>query len=211
MSGRQVLVISAHPPEGSFGAALADAYAERAWRDGHEVELLSLERLRFDPVLHEGYRKPQPLEPDLLAAQRAIDRAHHLAFIYPIWWGSVPALLKGFLDRVLLPGFAFQYRAGNSFPDKLLAGRSAHIVATMDTPPWYFRWVQGAPGLRQMQKNTLAFCGIAPVKTLALGPVLDAGEQQRARWLQQVQALAARIPPQAGAARPGRPVTQPPS
>ncbi|WP_051243382.1 NAD(P)H-dependent oxidoreductase [Azohydromonas australica] len=198
MGSKQVLVISAHSPSGSFGAALAEAYAQRARREGHDVELLCLERLRFDPVLHEGYRHVQALEPDLQRAQQAIHRAQHLVFVYPIWWGSVPALLKGFLDRVLLPGFAFKYRPGKSFPDKLLAGRTAHIVATMDTPPWYFRWIYGAPGLRQMQKNTLAFCGIAPVKTLALGPVLGADEKQRARWLREVQALAGRIPKAAG-------------
>ncbi len=204
MGSKRVLVISAHPPEGSLGAALAEAYAQRVRRDGHEVELLS-----FDPVLHEGYRQVQALEPDLRKAQQAIHRAQHLVFIYPIWWGSVQALLKGFLDRVLLPGFAFRYRPGKSFPDKLLAGRTAHIVATMDTPPWYFRWVYGAPGLRQMRKNTLAFCGIEPVKTLALGPVLEADEKQRARWLQAVQALAGRIP-QAARARAAQAAFQPP-
>jgi putative NADPH-quinone reductase len=193
VNGKNVLVISAHAPLGSLGAALAETYANQARQGGHQVNLLNLNLLQFDPVLREGYRGVQPLEPDLLAAQDAIRWAEHLVFIYPIWWASVPAVLKGFLDRVFLPGFAFKYRPGKSFPEKLLQGRSAHIVATMDTPPWYFRWLYSAPGLRQMKKNTLEFCGVQPVKTLALGPVLGSSAQQRAAWVEKVRDFAVRL------------------
>ena len=193
MESKKVLVVLAHPPAGSYGAALAEAYAGQARRDGHEVKLLSLGTLKFDPVLHRSYRAVQPLEPALQAAQAQIRWAQHLVFVYPVWWGSVPAVLKGFLDRVFLPGFAFKYRPGKSLPEPLLKGRSAHLVLTMDTPPWYFRWIDRAPGLRQMKANTLEFCGIRPVKSLALGPVLGSSEQRRARWLKRVEALAAGI------------------
>lgn len=100
-------------------------------------------------VLHDGYNQVQLLEPDLVQAQADITWAEHLAFVYPIWWGGIPALMKGFFDRIFLPGFAFKYREGKAFPDKLLKGKTAHLLVTMDTPPWYYKWVCRMPGLQR--------------------------------------------------------------
>jgi len=191
MAPQRILVILGHPGRHSLGAALAEAYLQAARAAGHEVRLLRLDQLAFDPVLHAGYQGGQALEPDLQAAQAAIHWASHLSFVYPIWWGSVPALLKGFLDRVLLPGFAFQYRPGARYPEPLLRGRSAHLLVTMDTPPWYFRWIYRMPGLHQMQRTTLAFCGVRPVRSVTFGPVRGASARQRERWLARAGALAA--------------------
>jgi putative NADPH-quinone reductase len=140
-------------------------------------------------VLHEGYARIQPLEPDLVAAQAAIIWAEHLVFVYPIWWGAMPALLKGFIDRVFLPGFAFKYREGSVFWDRLLVGRSAQLLVTMDSPPWYFRWVVRMPGHNQMKRAILGFSGIKPVRIMNFGPVKSASQQQREKWLAQASLL----------------------
>lgn len=190
MGSKRILVVSAHAPLQSYGAALAQTYVNRARHMGHQVRFINLNTMQFDPVLHAGYRSGQPLEPDLQDAQDAIQWAEHLAFIYPIWWGGLPAVLKGFIDRVFLPGFAFKYQPGKRIPEKLLQGRRAHVVATMDAPPWYFRWIDWAPGLRQLKKNTLEFCGVRPVRTLAFGPVLGSTARQRARWMARMWDLA---------------------
>lgn len=190
--GKRILVILGHPSSDSFCGALAERYAQSALRAGHEVRQLFLGRMDFDPVLREGYQQVQPLEVDLRRAQADILWAEHLTLVYPIWWGGVPALLKGFFDRVFLPGFAFKYRAGKAFPDKLLHGRSAHLLVTMDTPPWYYRWVYRMFGLHQIRKTTLAFCGIEPKRTLTFGPILGASAGQREAWLLQAQAIANR-------------------
>ena len=124
--------------------------------------------------------------------QQAITWAEHLVFVFPMWWGGLPALLKGFFDRVFLPGFAFKYRPGKAFPEQLLRGRSADLLVTMDTPPWYYRWVYAMPGLHQMRRTTLAFCGIRPKKTLTFGPMLGSTAPQRDAWLGKVRALAMR-------------------
>lgn len=189
----RILVILGHPSNDSFCAALASAYLDTARAAGHEVRELRLGQLAFDPILREGYRQVQPLEADLLAAQEAISWARHLVFVYPIWWGGAPALLKGFVDRVFLPGYAFKYRPGKAFPAQLLAGRTAQLLVTMDTPPWYFRWVYHMPGIHQLRKTTLEFCGIKPVTVASFGPILNSTDQQRARWLAQASALAARL------------------
>ena len=128
MMTKRVLVVLGHPSGESFCGALTGCYVEAAKNAGHEVRVLWLDALDFDPVLREGYKRVQTLEPDLLNAQADITWAQHLVFIYPIWWGSIPALMKGFFDRVFLPGFAFQYRTGKAFPDPLLKGRTAHVV-----------------------------------------------------------------------------------
>lgn len=191
--GKRILVILGHPSRDSFCGALADSYVKAAESAGHEVRLLRLGALKFNPILHEGYKQIQTLEPDLIDAQAAIAWAQHLTWVYPIWWGGMPALMKGFLDRVFLPGFAFKFRPGAAFPEQLLKGRSAHLLVPMDTPPWYFKWVYRMPGLHQMRKTTLEFCGIKPLKTLAVGPMVGSSAAKRTRWLAQAEALAAAL------------------
>ncbi|MBP5957908.1 NAD(P)H-dependent oxidoreductase [Pseudomonas anatoliensis] len=190
--GKRILLILGHPSTTSFCAALAERYAQSALDAGHEVRQLRLGEMVFDPVLRDGYQQIQALEDDLNAAQSDILWAEHLTLVYPIWWGGIPALLKGFFDRVLLPGFAFKYRKGKAFPDKLLNGRTAHLLVTMDTPPWYYRLIYRMPGLHEVRKTTLQFCGIKPLRTLTFGPVLGSTDQQRRSWLQQAQAIARR-------------------
>lgn len=187
---KKILLILGHPRADSFCGALADAYDEAARVAGAELRRLTLADLAFDPVLHVGYRGEQALEPDLLAARDDILWAEHLVFVYPTWWGGLPALLKGFVDRVFLPGFAFKYRKDSLWWDRLLAGRSARLLVTMDTPPWYYRWVYRMPGHNQMKRTILEYCGIRPVHIGQFGPVKGATEARRARWLEAVRRAA---------------------
>jgi len=190
---KKVLVILGHSLSDSLCGALSAQYVASAQTVGHQVKMLKLGDLQFDPILHQGYRQIQPLEADLVQAQAQIEWADHIALIYPIWWGAAPALLKGFIDRVFVPGFAFQYQDNSSFQVKLLKGRSAHLIVTMDTPPWYYRWVYRLSVLRQMRVTTLEFCGIQVKKTAVFGPVISAKSEERAAWLAQASALATRI------------------
>lgn len=187
----RILVICGHPDASSFSAALARAYCEAASDAGHEVQHLYLGELSFDPILHHGYRQVQPLEPDLVDAQARLSWAQHVVFVYPVWWGGVPALLKGFLDRLLLPGYGFRYRKNSNLWDGLLKSRSARLIATLDTPSWYFRWIWGAPAHRQMRDTVLKFCGIAPVRLSAFAPVRGSTDGQRAKWVDSVRRLGA--------------------
>jgi len=189
---QRILVILGHPAPNSLCAGMATAYAEGAQAAGAEVRRLDLSTLHFDPRLQAGYRGEQPLEPDLVAAQADITWAEHLVWVYPIWWGAMPALLKGFIDRVFLPGYAFKYRQGSSLWDRLLAGRTAELLVTMDSPPWYFRWVTHMPGHHQMKKAILEFCGIRPVKVRSFGPVRTADAKRLGAWVAQARALGAR-------------------
>lgn len=186
---RRILVLNANPKPASLSQALAERYAEAAATAGHTVQLVHLHALRFEPDLRGGYASRQALEPDLRQLQRQILEAEHLVFAYPVWWGSVPALFKGLLDRLLLPGFAFRYDGSKSLPEQLLKGRSARLLVCLDTPAWYFRWVQGAPAHRMMKDAVLGFCGVAPVRISAFAPVIKSTPEQRAQWLEQAAAL----------------------
>jgi putative NADPH-quinone reductase len=180
-----------HPERGSFCGALAQAYADGARDAGHEVRFLALGDLEFDPIRRTGYGEAPALEPDLVRAQEDIAWADHLVWAYPNWWGTMPALMKGFIDRVVLPGFAFKYREGKLLWDKLLKGRSARLLVTMDTPPLWYRWIIGRPGHNQMRKSVLGFCGVRPVRVSQFGVVKRSSPGKRAKWLHEATKLGA--------------------
>lgn len=180
---KKILVILGHPRKDSLCGALAAAYAESARAAGAELRELTLADMVFDPVLHAGYLGEQALEADLVAAREAIQWAEHLVFVYPTWWGGLPALLKGFVDRVFLPGFAFKYRKDSPWWDRLLAGRSARLLVTMDTPPFFYRWLYRMPGHHQMRRTILEFCGIKPVRISQFGPVKGSTGARRGKWI----------------------------
>jgi NAD(P)H dehydrogenase (quinone) len=185
MVNKKIVIILGHPNASSYCASLAQTYEQTALAQGHEVKVFSLGELSFDPILKSSPRN-QPLEPALLEIQQAILWSSHLVFAYPIWWGSMPALLKGFFDRTFTPGFAYQYRKNSSWWDKLLKGRSADLIVTLDTPAWYFRWIYKMPGLHQMKLTILEWCGIKPVKILAFSPIRYSTPEQREKWRQQI-------------------------
>jgi len=99
----------------------------------------------------------------------------------------MPALLKGFIDRVFLPSFAFKFRESSYSWDRLLSGRSAHLLVTMNAPPWYFRWVYRMPGHNQMKRTILEFSGIKPVTITSFGPINGSTQQKREIWLDQAK------------------------
>lgn len=186
-----LLVVDGHPDGQAFTAQLAAAYAEAA--AAHlPVARLALRELAFDPILHRGYAAPQPLEPDLVRAQEAIRAARHVAWFFPCWWNAPPALVKGFLDRALLPGFAFRYDPQHALPQKLLKGRSARFVTSMDSPWLWHRLVGGMALHTQFERSTLAFCGFAPVRRDTFYSARKMTEEARAKTLAKMRKVGAK-------------------
>jgi putative NADPH-quinone reductase len=186
-----VLVIKGHPDSSSLSSALADAYAQAAVSCGATLTCLDLAQLKFDPILRRGYKEEQALEPDLVAASAALRAAQHVAWFFPMWWGGPPALVKGFVERVFTPGYAFRYRGRNQMPVKLLSGRSARLVSSMDSPlAWYTlalrRALHAAFGT-----GTLSFVGFAPIRTSMFYELRFRSEIERKRAFEQVQRAAA--------------------
>ena len=186
---KNILIINGHPNKESFCYELAKRYLIGAEKAGTGVKLVNLIDLEFSPILKYGYNKRTELEPDLIRMQNEIKKAEHLVFVYPNWWGTYPALLKGFIDRVFLPKFAFKIQEKSPFPEKLLKGKSARLIVTMDTPLWYYNLIYKKSGHNSMKKSILNFCGIKPVKITAFEPIKSSTEEKRKLWLNKVEKL----------------------
>ncbi len=186
---KKIAIINGHPNKGSFNYGISGVYRDGAKQSGAEVKEIMISDLSFDPVLHFGYQKRMELEPDLLKAWEIIQWADHLVWIHPVWWGGMPALMKGFIDRLFLPGLAYKYRENSVWWDKLLKGKTAHIITTLDQPGWYYRLFYGRPSINQLKKSTLEFCGIRPVKVTYIGIIRNSTEARRNKWLEKVEKL----------------------
>jgi len=175
----RTLIILGHPDKNSFCARLADAYETGAKEKGGDVMRINLIDLKFDPILRSGYTRSQNLEPDLIEAQRLIKWANHLVFVFPVWWSAPPALLKGFIDRVFLPGFAFKYRENSSMWDKLLTAKSSRLIITSDAPVAWLYFAYFHPAVNMMKKATLEFCGIGPIAVTSFGSIKNTDDKKR--------------------------------
>lgn len=190
---KKVLVINGHPDQESFNYGLADAYLQGLATKSVHVDQINIANLQFNPNLAFGYRKISVLESDLLDAIEKIKAADHLVWIFPMWWYGLPALMKGFIDRIFLPGTFFKYQKGKLFPRQLLKGKTARLIITADTVRWYDRWFMGSPLINQFKKGTLEFCGVKPVKVTYIAPIKDSTKVFRSKWLKKVQKLGHEI------------------
>jgi putative NADPH-quinone reductase len=156
------------------------------------VRRLEIAALSF-PLLQtkEDFERGTP-PASIREAQEVIQWAHHLVILYPLWLGSMPALLKGFCEQVFRPGFAFEYQPAGAMPKKLLTGKSARLIVTMGMPALVYRWIFFAHSLRSLKRNILSFVGISPVKTTVIGSIEAMNEKQRADWLDRLRNLGER-------------------
>jgi NAD(P)H dehydrogenase (quinone) len=186
---KRILIINGHPNKESLNFGLAEAYKKGALITNAEVETITISNLKFNPNLEFGYQKRTELEPDLIDSLEKIKWADHLVWIHPVWWGGLPAIMKGFIDRLFLPGIAFQYRENSIFWDKLLKGKTAHIITTLDQPSWYYWLVYGKPSVNKIKKSTLQFCGISSVKVSYFGIIKNSNEVKRLKWVSEVEKM----------------------
>lgn len=157
---KTILIINGNPKEHSLSKSIVESYKKGA-ENAAKVEVLHLNELTFN-INQTGPLKLEEnvLEASLIHTQNLIKIADHIVWVYPIWWGGMPALLKGFIDRTFLSGYAFQYRKDSMMWDKLLSGKTSRIIVTMDAPSWYFRFILRNHSIRQLKKSILNFCGI---------------------------------------------------
>jgi NAD(P)H dehydrogenase (quinone) len=191
-SNMKILIVDGHPYDKSFCQAVTTAYTKGATSANHQVDVLSLRELKFNPNLQAGYKIIQELEPDLLRAQDLLKNCDHLVFVSPIWWGGPPALLKGFMDRTFLPGFAFKYRKDSVWWDKFFTGKSGRVIVTSDAPAWYMRFYRGDSTVRMIKESTFDFIGIKPVRVTRLGDIKRLSDEKRLRMLQKVEKIGSK-------------------
>jgi putative NADPH-quinone reductase len=187
---KRILLIDGHPDPltARYLHALSRAYFEGARSRGHEVRTIIVSELEFSLLRSaDDFRTGTPA-PAIRACQEDLAWADHVVILFPLWLGSMPALLKGFFEQVLRPGFAFAPAANGGLPKKLLAGKSARIIVTMGMPALFYRWYFRAHSLKSLERNILGFCGIGPVRCCVVGMV-EASAARRGNWLARVQKL----------------------
>lgn len=189
MTRKNILVIDAHPDPAPdhFVHALGVQYAAAAGNAGHKVQVVRLAELQFPWLRNAEEFAAQP--PEMIGSQQQhFSRADHVVIIYPLWLGSMPALLKAYLEQVMRPGFAFKYGKKNELPGKLLIGKTARIVVTMGMPSLFYRLYYRSHSVRTLARNILGFVGFSPVKVSLIGNVESA--KARARGMSQLIAHA---------------------
>ncbi|OYT13210.1 MAG: NADPH:quinone reductase [Bacteroidetes bacterium 4572_114] len=190
---KKILIINGHSNKDSLNHAISEAYKKGAKSNNAELKVLNIIDLEFKPFM-SGFSKDIEPEPDILKAQEAISWADHLVWVYPTWWATIPALMKAFIEQTFLPGFAFKYKKSKKFVkwDKYLTGKSARIISTMDSPPWFYKLFIKDPGYKTM-KDILNFCGIKPVKRTYFGSVKTSSVEQRKQWINNAEKLGAEL------------------
>jgi putative NADPH-quinone reductase len=183
------MIVVGHPQRATFCEALGSAYARGAAAGGHDARLFLLSEMNFDAILHNGYRKEQPLEPDLRAAYETLKVSDHLVLIFPLWCGDMPALLKGFIERILQPDLLARENTENAMNWNIFANKSARIIMTMSMPVSIYRWWYRGHALKLLTRNILHFIGIKPVRRTLYGTIGTTKPETRERWLQDVEAL----------------------
>jgi putative NADPH-quinone reductase len=183
-----VLIINGHPdpsPE-RFCAALAKAYAAGARAAGHPVREIAVGNLEFPMIRSRATFEDSAVPPAILAAQEDIRWADHVVIVHPLWLGSAPAVLKGFIEQTFRYGFALAKPGeGRGFPG-LLVGRSARLVVTMGMPAAFFRLVFGGFGVRALERGILRLAGFGPIHHDYIG-LVEGPAAGRARWLARME------------------------
>ncbi|MBX4198123.1 NAD(P)H-dependent oxidoreductase [Candidatus Parcubacteria bacterium] len=184
---KKIYIFLGQEDKETFCGALADEYEKGAKEGGHEVRRANIGDLKFDPLLHKGYKVIQELEPDLKKVQEDMRWAEHIVVIYPTWWSMMPAILKGFFDRVWIPGFAFHFHPRLGW-DKLLKGRTGHVFITMDSWPLLSRMLFG-DSTNEIGRAILGFAGIHPVNIQKIGPLKHATDARKQKIKEKIYHL----------------------
>jgi len=189
---KRILIILGHPdprPE-RLCRALAEAYHAGANESGFEVAVIDVARLDFSS-LKSRLEWEAPIPESLRVPQEALAWAEHIVIIFPLWLGTMPALLKAFFEQVLRPGFALEAKGPGRW-EKKLSGRSARIIVTMGMPAFLYKWYFRAHGIKSFERNVLDFVGIGPIHETLIGMVEGRDPATRQRWLARATGLGRR-------------------
>lgn len=189
---KRITIIQGHPDpdDEHLCHALANAYRSGAEHAGHEVRYVAVAALTFPMIRSKDDFEHGERPPAIQEAQSMIRTSDHLVFVYPLWLGTMPAVLKAFLEQVFRYDFAFRPEPGGRFT-RLLEGRSARVVVTMGMPVLAYRWYFGAHSLKNLERNILKFAGISPVRESLFGMVENVSAEKRQHWLEHMEQLGA--------------------
>lgn len=185
-----IYILLGHTDAETLSGTFADRYEAVAHEEGHTIRRQNIGDMEFDPVLHHGYKAIQALEPALEEFIANVQWADHIVIIYPTWWSSMPAKLKGLFDRAWLPHSAFNFADHGLTWKKLLKGRTARIITSANMNPWLITFMYGSP-TTHLELAILRFAGVRARSTI-FGPSERASARTHARWIRKVERLAER-------------------
>lgn len=191
---KYIVILQGHPDadKSHLGHALAGAYARAAQAAGNEVDTIFVADLDF-PVLRTKSDFEKGVVPEhIKESQQLIKKADHIVIFYPLWLGTMPALLKAFIEQVFRPGFAFAEVEESRMPEKLLKGKSARIVITMGMPVFIYRWYYGAHSLKSLERNVLKFAGIGPISETLIGMVESGNKKKMQKCFKKMTQLGSK-------------------
>ena len=188
-TSKKIVVICGNPDTETFTGGVLDHYQAAAEEAGHEVKRYNIEEMDFDPILHKGYKEIQPLEPILIELQDAIRECDHIVIAYPNWWCTMPAKLKGLIDRFWLPGFAFNFNKETKRVEAHLTGKTARVYVISGSHSPFKTWWRYGDYTNEIQYGILEFAGIK-TKVTTYGPCEKVSDKCRAKWIKEVEAHA---------------------
>jgi len=196
----RVLVIFAHPLGDSYAATLRDTVVAALEAGGHTVDLCNLYQEDFDPILSaQEWRDYENTSENTRAVSRQVERlrqAEGIIFVFPSWWYGMPAILKGYFDRVWLPGVAFEF-GPQAIRPLLMSIRMFGVVTTTGAPEWFTRIYMGNPSRKVLMRG-LARLVVAPRAErfwLALYGMENATDAKRTAFVEQVRKRVSNIQP----------------
>lgn len=188
---KKIVLLLGNPDSETFTGVIADTYQKAAEEEGHEVARFNIGDMKFDPILHKGYKVIQELEPDLLRFQDALRAADHFVIVYPNWWCTMPAILKGLFDRVWIPGFAFNFDKKTKKCIQHLKGKTGRTIVVAGTYSPFMTWWLYGDYTNEIQHGILGFAGIN-TSVCTFGPSEKVNEEKKSQWLKQVAAMGKR-------------------
>lgn len=189
----RIAIVFNHPYEGSYCSAILAAVTKGLQKGQHEVDLIHLDKDNFNPVMTsadlKAFRDKKPINPQVIEYKERLEKADHLIFIFPIWWELMPAMTKGFIDKVIFPGVAYDYTNQANTRMKPLFGKlkGVTVITTMNTPRLLYRLLFGNPIKKAMLLGTFWKMGYKNRKWISFNEVKSVKQEKRTKWLRDLE------------------------
>lgn len=189
----KVVIVFNHPYDGSFCNAILQSVTNGLTNGNHQVDLIHLDKDSFNPVMTatdlKGFRDKKPIDPKVIEYSNKIKNADHLIFIFPIWWELMPAMTKGFIDKIIFPGVAYDYTNAENTRMKPLWNnlKGVTIITTMNTPNWLYWLLFGNAIKKAMLLGTFWKIGFKNRKWISFNQVKMVSSEKRKKWLTELE------------------------
>lgn len=194
----RVVIVFNHPYEGSYCNAILNSVKSGLDKAGHEVDVIHLDNDKFNPVMTGedllAFKNKKSIDAQAIEYIQRVKAADHLVFIFPIWWELMPALMKGFIDKVIFPGETYDYTSSGYGMVTLMKNlKSITVITTMNTPAIMYKLIYGDAIKKALIKGTFKKMGCKKVKWLSLNMVKMSSKDKRVKWLQQIESRFANL------------------